>query len=494
MLHAAGYGPAIARSSLNASAAYGQADAATDEVTCLLLGVGVSGQRAAPAHAELRHQSAVAMDQGLALDAWQGRLIPTLVRLADHGRTISYADCLCDRRRGGLPYLCVPPTAIIHLDMDAFFASVEQRDSPDLRGKPVIVGGDRRRGVVLAASYEVRPFGVYSAMPMAVAMRRAPKAIVVPPRMTAYEEASDAVFAIMSKVTPLIEPVSLDEAFLDVTASVKLFGTPSQIATNLRARSASEVGLPSSAGIASVKFVAKIASDLAKPNRQKEVAPGEARAFLAPLPVGRLWGVGPKTEAALADLGLRTVGQIAASDPEWLGRRISGGRDLWELACGIDLRPVVPDREAKSIGTEDTFDEDLAGTDALLPHVHSQALRVGRRLRQADRKTTVVQLKLKLADFTLLTRQTTLHEPTDDGQEIYRAASTLLLAEKLKQKVRLTGVSAQSLVGEGGQLPLFDSDRRIGRLNAVLDRIHDKFGSAALTTADLHETPGKKRE
>ena len=186
----------------------------------------------------------------------------------------------------------MPPTAFIHLDMDAFFASVEQRDSPDLRGKPVIVGGDRRRGVVLAASYEVRPFGVYSAMPMAVAMRRAPKAIVVPPRMTAYEEASDAVFAIMSKVTPLIEPVSLDEAFLDVTASVKLFGTPTQIASDLRARIASEVGLPSSAGIASVKFVAKIASDLAKPNGQKEVAPGEAREFLALLPVGRLWGVG----------------------------------------------------------------------------------------------------------------------------------------------------------------------------------------------------------
>ena len=270
----------------------------------------------------------------------------------------------------------MPPTAIIHLDMDAFFASVEQRDSPELRGKPVIVGGDPRRGVVLAASYEVRPFGVHSAMPMAVAMRRAPKAIVVPPRMTAYEEASDAIFAILSTVTPLIEPLSLDEAFLDVTASVKLFGAPSQIASDLRARIASDVGLPSSAGIASVKFVAKIASDLAKPNGQKEVAPGEARAFLAPLPVGRLWGVGPKTEAALSDLGLRTVGQIAASDPDWLDKRISGGRDLWELACGIDPRPVVPDREAKSIGTEDTFDEDLAEIEALLPHVHSQALRV----------------------------------------------------------------------------------------------------------------------
>jgi len=230
----------------------------------------------------------------------------------------------------------VPANAIIHLDMDAFFASVEQRDAPELRGKPVIVGGHPRRGVVLAASYEVRPFGVHSAMPMAVAMRRAPTAVVVPPRMVAYEAASDAIFAIMSAVTPLIEPLSLDEAFLDVTASGKLFGPPSQIASNLRARIAKEVGLPSSAGIAPVKFVAKIASDLAKPNGQMEVVLGDVRVFLAPLPVGRLWGVGPKTEAALNELGLRTVGQIAAADHDWLGRRVSGGRDLWELACGID--------------------------------------------------------------------------------------------------------------------------------------------------------------
>jgi DNA polymerase-4 len=371
--------------------------------------------------------------------------------------------------------------------MDAFFASVEQRDSPELRGKPVIVGGHPRRGVVLAASYEVRPFGVHSAMPMAVAVRRAPAAIVVSPRMGAYEEASDAIFAILSTVTPLVEPLSLDEAFLDVTASVKLFGSPNQIASKLRARIAAELGLPSSAGIASVKFVAKIASDLAKPNGQKEVAAEEARAFLAPLPVGRLWGVGKKTEAALAELGLRTVGQIAAADPVWLDRRIAGGCDLWELACGIDPRPVVPDREAKSIGAEDTLDEDVAGPAALLPHVHAQALRVGRRLRQAGRKTTVVQLKLKLADFTLLTRQVSLHDQTDDGQAIYRAASALLLAEKFKQKVRLTGVSAQTLQLQGGQLSLFGADGRTGRLNAALDRIHHKFGSAAVTTADLHE-------
>ena len=378
--------------------------------------------------------------------------------------------------------------------MDAFYASVEQRDFPDLRGKPVIVGGHPRRGVVLAASYEVRPFGVRSAMPMAVAVRKAPTAIVVPPRMSAYEEASDAVFAILSTVTPLIEPLSLDEAFLDVTASRELFGPPGKIASDLRARIAAEVELPASAGIASVKFVAKIASDLAKPNGQKEVAPGTERTFLAPLPVGRLWGVGPKTEAVLAELGLATIGQIADADPDWLNRHVSGGRDLWDLACGIDPRKVVPDREAKSIGAEDTFDEDLAGKESLLPTIHAQALRVARRLRHAGRKTSVLQLKLKLADFTLLTRRTTLPEPTDDGQALYRAATALLEVEPLRQKVRLTGVSAQSLLSHSGQLSLFDSDRRVGRLNAALDRIHDKFGTTSVTTADLHETPIKDRE
>ena len=252
--------------------------------------------------------------------------------------------------------------------------------------------------------------------------------------------------------------------------------------------------MPSSAGIAAVKFVAKIASDLAKPNGQLEVGPGEERAFLSPLPVARLWGVGQKTEAVLAKLGLRSVGQIADADPDWLGKQVSGGRDLWELACGIDPREVVPDREAKSIGSEDTFEEDVAGAEALQPHVHAQALRVARRLRAAGRKTKVVQLKLKLADFTLLTRRTTLVEPTDDGRTLYRVASALLRAEPLPQKVRLTGVSAQSLVTHGGQLSLFDGDRRFGRLNAALDRIHDKFGSAALTTGDLSGKPDRERD
>jgi len=382
------------------------------------------------------------------------------------------------------------PATLIHLDMDAFYASVEQRDHPELRGQPVIVGGHPRRGVVLAASYEVRPFGVRSAMSMAVAMRKAPKAVVVPPRMAAYEAASEQIFAILGSVTPLIEPLSLDEAFLDVGSSTKLFGSPAHIARTLRARIAAEIGLPSSAGIAEVKFAAKIASDLAKPDGQKEVPAGQTRAFLAPLPVGRLWGVGSKTEAVLAQLGLRTIGDIAARDPDWLATKVGGGRDLWELACGIDPRPVVPDREAKSIGAEDTFEEDLADKEALLPHLHAQALRVGRRLRAAGHRAAVVQLKLKLADFTLLTRQTTLHDPTDDGQELYRTAAALLSAERLTGKVRLTGVSAHVLSSGGQQLSLFEGDQRAERLNQALDRIADKFGDGTVTTADL---TGKRR-
>jgi DNA polymerase-4 len=387
----------------------------------------------------------------------------------------------------------VAPAAIIHLDMDAFYASVEQRDHPELRGKPVIVGGHPRRGVVLAASYEVRPFGVRSAMAMAIAVRKAPQAIVVPPRMGAYEAASEQVFSILASVTPLIEPLSLDEAFLDVSASARLFGSAVTIAAGLRARIAKEVGLPSSAGIAGVKFAAKIASDLAKPNGQKEVPADQTRSFIAPLPISRLWGVGKKTEALLKELDLHCIGDIAASDPDWLSHNVSGGRDLWELACGIDPRAVVPDREAKSIGSEDTFDDDIGGIEALLPHLHSQALRVGRRLRWAERKAAVVQLKLKLADFTLLTRQTTLPEPSDDGQAIYQAATRLLRAEKLVGKVRLTGVSAQSLASGAEQLSLFGTDRRTGKLNAVLDRIANKFGDGIVTTADLTETPTRRR-
>jgi DNA polymerase-4 len=382
--------------------------------------------------------------------------------------------------------------AIVHLDMDAFYASVEQRDSPQLRGKPLIVGGHPRRGVVLAASYEVRPFGVRSAMSMVEALRRAPEAVVVPPRPEAYAAASEEVFAILESVTPLVEPLSLDEAFLDVTDSQSLFGPPARIAAHLRARIAAELHLPASAGIATVKFVAKVASDLAKPNGQLEVAAAETERFLAPLPVGRLWGVGPRTEGSLHALGIRTIGDLGARDPGWLEDHLSGGRSLWELSQGIDPRPVVPDQAAKSIGSEDTFDEDLTGKEVLLPFIHAQAMRVARRLRRAGIKAPVIQLKLKLSDFTLVTRRTTLPEPTDDGQTLYRAAATLLERHDLRQRVRLTGVSAQELLAPAAQLPLLaETPTRTDRLNAALDRIADKFGGTAVLPADVAAVEGE---
>jgi DNA polymerase-4 len=374
--------------------------------------------------------------------------------------------------------------------MDAFYASVEQRDRPALRGKPVIVGGHPSRGVVLAASYEVRPFGVQSAMPMVDAVRRAPHALIVAPRMEAYAEASARVFTLFEAITPLIEPLSLDEAFLDVTGSQALFGPPAQIATTLRARIAAEVGLPASAGIADVKFVAKIASDLAKPNGQREVPPGASHAFLAPLPLARLWGVGLKTERALAALGLRSIGELAAKDPAWLERKLPGTRHLWELANGRDERVVVPDREAKSIGAEDTFEADLGGVEVLRPHVHSQGLRVAARLRRAGVKARVVQLKLKDDEFHVTTRRATLPEPSDDGQTLYRVAMGLLERDPPRRPLRLTGVSGQELVGRSAQLGLFAAaPTRQDRLNATLDQIHDRFGEAAVTTGDLSDAP-----
>jgi DNA polymerase-4 len=380
--------------------------------------------------------------------------------------------------------------AIVHVDMDAFYASVEQRDDPSLRGRPLIVGGHPKRGVVLAASYEVRPFGVRSAMPMSRALQLAPKAVVVPPRPGAYAQASEKVFEIFARFTPLIEPLSLDEAFLDVTASLGLFGPPGEIARRIRQAILDELQLKASAGIAPVKFVAKIASDVAKPNGQREVSPGEVRAFLEPLPVGRLWGVGPKLEERLHGLGLRTIGDLARAEPSWLERKLgNGGLSLRALSFGEDPREVVPDRQAKSIGAEDTFEEDLAGPDALEPHIHRQALRVGRRLRQAGVKARVIQLKLKLSDFTLLTRRTTLPSPTDDGQVIYRAALELLARELLPKAVRLTGVSAQELGTGGSQLGLFSQGpSRSDKLNAALDRIAEKFGTAAVLPADVRKT------
>lgn len=390
--------------------------------------------------------------------------------------------------------------AILHVDMDAFYASVEQRDQPALKGRPVIVGGHPTRGVVLAASYEVRPFGVRSAMSMQRALKLAPHAHVVPPRSRAYEEASSIIHAVFERYTPLVEPLSLDEAFLDVTASRALFGSGREIAARIRREIREETGLVASAGVAPVKFAAKIASDLAKPDGLLEV-PDDVAGFLAPLPVSRLWGVGPKLEERLIGLGLRTIGQVAAREEAWLTSRLGeAGTHLHALSRGHDPREVIPDREAKSLGAEDTFEEDLSGTEALLPHIHGQALRVARRLRRAGVKARVVVLKLKTSDFQLLTRQRTLEEPTDDGQCLYQALTGLLIECHAGRTFRLTGVSAQDLSsGPGIQLGLFQDQERVRRahLNEALDRITARFGKQAVTTADLphasRKVPGSLR-
>src|SRR5258708_307812 len=343
--------------------------------------------------------------------------------------------------------------------MDAFYASVEQRDDPELRGKPVAVGGASRRGVVLAASYEARPFGVRSAMPMARALRLCPQLMVVSPDFGKYSQASDQVFGIFHRFTPEVEGLSLDEAFLDVTRSQKLLGPPLQQARDIKAAIRAETRLTASVGVAEVKFAAKIASDLCKPDGLLEVPRGQVREFLAPLPATRLWGVGPRTDEELKRLGLRKIGEVAQADPSYLETQLGSlGPWLHDLANGIDPREVEPDARAKSVGAEETFDYDLEGEE-LLPFIHEQSLRVAARLRRASVKARSVHLKIKYADFRVVTRQETLPSPTDDGPEIFRIA-TRLLSKAEARPIRLTAVHAGDLGTMTPQLGRFDAAPR----------------------------------
>ncbi|MDP8998599.1 MAG: DNA polymerase IV [Myxococcota bacterium] len=384
---------------------------------------------------------------------------------------------------------------ILHVDMDAFYASVEQRDDPSLRGKPVIVGGGSRRGVVLAASYEVRPFGVHSAMPMAEALRRAPQAIVVPPRPDRYDEASDQTFAIFRRYTPLVEPLSLDEAFLDVTASRALFGDGEAIARAIKGDVLRELGLTASAGVAPCKFAAKVASDLRKPDGIVVVPEGEVAAFLGPLPVERMWGVGPKTAPRMRALGYHTIGDLARAGEAVLeGVLGSWGAKVAKLAFGEDDRDVVSDALARSIGAEQTYDEDLVGREAIARTLLHHAGRVARRLVRSGLGARTVAVKIKYADFTLRTRRATLPEAVQDTDAIHRAAVQLLSPIPLeRRRVRLTGVSVCGIV-EGRPDPTLFPDiqgERRRRLEEVTTRIADRFGDdGAVMRASLL---GKKR-
>lgn len=384
--------------------------------------------------------------------------------------------------------------SILHIDMDAFFASVEQRDDPSLRGKPVLVGGQSRRGVVAAASYEARTFGARSAMPMAEALRLCPQAIVVPPRRGRYAEVSAHVFDIFRRHTPLVEGLAFDEAFLDVTASRELFGDAETIARRIKKTIFDETGLTASAGVAPCKFVAKIASDLKKPDGLVVVREGEVAAFLAPLPIERMWRVGKKAAPELRAAGLKTIGDIARAHPATLERILgSFGREAQQLARGEDDREVIADSDPKSIGAEETFEHDLFDIESLERHLLAQSSRVAMRLVEANLSARVVVVKLKYADFTLKTRRITLPEPVRDTQSIYKAARDLVRRMPFPHKgVRLTGVAVADFE-EGATLSLFPDEQatKSRKVEEVRKQIADRFGNSGLTLATLLNTKSK---
>jgi nucleotidyltransferase/DNA polymerase involved in DNA repair len=383
------------------------------------------------------------------------------------------------------------PRTILHVDMDAFFAAVEQRDRPELRGKPVIVGADpkggRGRGVVSTASYEARRLGVGSAMPISEAWRRCPSGVYLHPDIEKYARESDRVMEILHRFTDLVEPVSIDEAFLDVTGSARAMGTGEEIARKLKAAIREETDLTASVGVASSKLVAKVASDIRKPDGLVVVPPGEEAAFLAPLPVRRLWGVGPKMEEALARLGVATIGDLAAIDPGRLERRLgTHGHDLQSLARGEDDRDVVPHGEAaKSLGQEHTYGEDTAEPARLRATLLQLADAVAGRLRSHGLRARTVTLKYRDADFRTTTHARTLAEATDSGNAIFRLASELFAETHRGRKVRLLGIYASHFGDATPQRGLFDEPRAPAPADRVRDEVRKRFGEDAITRASL---------
>jgi DNA polymerase-4 len=392
--------------------------------------------------------------------------------------------------------------SILHGDLDAFYASVEQRDHPEYRGKPVIVGGGpNERGVVSAASYEARAFGVHSAMPLRQAGKLCPRGIFVPGSFEAYETASDAVMALFAERTPLVEPISLDEAFLDVTGTAHLFGGVEACARDLKRAVLEQVGLVLSVGIASNKLCAKVASDLRKPDGFVVVPRGGEAAFLAPLPLRRLWGVGPKTQQVLEDLGMRTIGDLARADPALLEARLGEhGATIADRAKGIDLdREVVAEPgDPKSIGHAHTFDRNTLDRAEIENTLLRLSEGVGRRLRKHHLRGRTVELQLRVAPFETRTRQRTLAEPMNDDLRIFETARALLREALAADRdagrvspVRLIGVTVSGMTG-GEQLDLF-TGARVSRLNAALDAVRAKFGDGALDRASAREANARRR-
>ena len=375
------------------------------------------------------------------------------------------------------------PGSIIHLDMDAFYPAVEALDNPALKGRPVIVGGTPKRGVVSSASYEAREFGVHSAQPIATAVRLCPDGIFLPVRMKRYKEISEQIFEIFHRFTPLVEPLSIDEAFLDVTGSTHLFGDPIKIAKTIKQTVVKETGLTVSAGVAPSKFVAKIASDMEKPDGLTVVRPDRVREFLDPLPIKKMWGVGKATQETLGRLNVRTFKDLGRVPVKLLERRFGiHGLKMHLLSMGIDERAVVPDQDVKSVGHEETFSDDISDIGPAKKELLSLANKVARRMRQKKTTGRTITLKVKYDDFVQITRSATLPKPTDDGPEIYSIACSLLeKTDAGKRPVRLLGISLSKLSfpASENQLALFDQDgssQKRKNLNSALDSVYEKHG------------------
>ncbi len=383
-------------------------------------------------------------------------------------------------------------TTILHVDMDAFYASVEVRDRPELRGQPIIVGGLNGRGVVCAASYEARVFGVHSAMPITTARRLCPSGVYLPVRMQHYVVISRQIRDILHSFTPLVEPLSLDEAFLDVSGCIGLFGAGEAIARQIKTRIHAETGLIASVGVAPNKFLAKLASDHGKPDGLVVVPADKVKEFLAPLPVGRLWGVGAKGEKRLHALGLHTVGQIAQLPEKVLvGHFGDHGGHLWRLAHGFDERTVVADREAKSISTETTFAADLSDREALKVWLLDLVDHLASRLRSHGLRARTIELKVRASDFHTQIRSQSLAEATDVTQVLWEAAKTLFDRTVAKEllPVRLLGVGASRLTtNRAVQGDLFDGQSsKQSEIDQAVDGIRKQFGAAAIQRGSLLE-------
>ena len=384
---------------------------------------------------------------------------------------------------------------VLHVDMDAFFASVEVRRHPELAGKPVLVGGAGNRGVVTSATYEARRYGVHAAMPTARALRLCPTATVLPGDMALYAEVSRAVMALFRSITPLVEPLSLDEAFLDVAGAGRRLGDAAEIGEYIRARVFDEQGITCSVGVAPTKFVAKLASTASKPDGLLVVRPAEVMDFLHPLPVGALWGVGPKTEEQLLRLGLRTVGDLAHVPARTLQRAVgaAAGSHLHELAWGRDPRRVVPDEPERSTGAEETFATDVDDPQVIHRELLRLAERTAARLRSAGQVSRTVSIKVRFADFSTITRSRTVPIPTDVARDIYDTARGLYLALGLERaRIRLVGVRAEGLAdADATPRQLLLDERPAGWREAELavDRASRRFGAGAVRPATLVEAP-----